>query len=35
LITCGGPFDDQVGHYEDNVVAFARLTQAVARGPGS
>jgi LPXTG-site transpeptidase (sortase) family protein len=25
LITCGGPFDSSVGHYEDNVVVFARL----------
>jgi hypothetical protein len=26
LITCGGPFDSAIGHYEDNVVAFAVLT---------
>jgi hypothetical protein len=25
LITCGGPFRRGVGHYADNVVAFARL----------
>ena len=25
LITCGGPFNRQSGHYEDNVVAFADL----------
>lgn len=25
LITCGGVFDSGSGHYEDNVVAFARL----------
>jgi hypothetical protein len=25
LITCGGNFDDDVGHYEDNVVVFAAL----------
>jgi hypothetical protein len=24
LITCGGTFDDQIGHYLDNVVVFAR-----------
>ncbi len=25
LITCGGEFDDQTGHYVDNVVAYAHL----------
>lgn len=25
LITCGGEFDDASGHYEDNIVVFARL----------
>jgi Sortase domain len=25
LVTCGGPFDDETGHYLDNVVVFARL----------
>lgn len=25
LITCGGPFDEQTGHYLDDVVVFARL----------
>ena len=25
LITCGGAFDEVSGHYEDNVVVFARL----------
>lgn len=25
LITCGGEFDDAVGHYEDNVVVFASI----------
>jgi sortase (surface protein transpeptidase) len=24
LITCGGPFDRAIGHYEDNVVVYAR-----------
>jgi hypothetical protein len=24
LVTCGGPFDDQTGHYVDSVVVFAR-----------
>lgn len=23
LITCGGPFDSSIGHYEDNVVVYA------------
>jgi hypothetical protein len=26
LITCGGPFDDAVGHYEENVIVFARIS---------
>jgi sortase (surface protein transpeptidase) len=26
LITCGGPFDTSIGHYEDNIVAYAFLT---------
>lgn len=25
LITCGGPFDRSIGHYEDNVVVYAIL----------
>ena len=25
LITCGGPFDSSIGHYEDNVVVYAIL----------
>ena len=25
LITCGGPFDEVAGHYEDNIVVSARL----------
>jgi sortase (surface protein transpeptidase) len=25
LITCGGPFNSQSGHYEDNIVVFADL----------
>lgn len=25
LITCGGEFDDASGHYEDNIIVFARL----------
>jgi sortase (surface protein transpeptidase) len=25
LITCGGAFDDETGHYVDNVVAYAHL----------
>jgi hypothetical protein len=29
LITCGGRFDRSTGHYEDNVVAYARLVGQV------
>ena len=28
LITCGGTFNSQTGHYEDNIVAFADLVPA-------
>ncbi len=27
LITCGGEFDPRIGHYRDNVVAYARLVR--------
>jgi hypothetical protein len=27
LITCGGAFDNRSGHYQDNVVAYARLVR--------
>lgn len=27
LITCGGVFDDAIGHYDDNVVVYAELVQ--------
>jgi hypothetical protein len=27
LITCGGAFDSGSGHYQDNVVAYARLVR--------
>jgi sortase (surface protein transpeptidase) len=27
LVTCGGAFDSGTGHYQDNVVAFARLVR--------
>ena len=30
LITCGGPFDSQIGHYLDNVVVFARFAGRTA-----
>ncbi len=30
LITCGGPFDAQIGHYLDNVVVFARYAGRTA-----
>jgi sortase (surface protein transpeptidase) len=26
LITCGGPFDHRIGHYDDNVVVYATLS---------
>jgi hypothetical protein len=26
LITCTGTFDPQTGHYQDNLIVFARLT---------
>jgi hypothetical protein len=28
LITCGGEFDPVLGHYRDNVIAFAIATPA-------
>lgn len=30
LVTCGGDFDRASGHYEDNVIVFARLVEAPA-----
>jgi hypothetical protein len=33
LITCGGPFDDATGSYEDNTIVYAHLTDT--RGTGS
>ena len=24
LVTCGGTFDDELGHYDDNVIVFLR-----------
>jgi hypothetical protein len=32
IITCGGGFDKRHGHYQGNVVVFAHLTAARARG---
>lgn len=32
LITCGGQFNPQVGHYEDNIVVFAHLTSTRTAG---
>jgi sortase (surface protein transpeptidase) len=29
LITCGGPFDYAIGHYEDNIVVYAQETKDV------
>jgi sortase (surface protein transpeptidase) len=28
LVTCGGTFDHQTGHYESNIVVFSRLTSS-------
>lgn len=30
LVTCGGVFDHDTGHYESNIVVFSRLVRAVA-----
>ncbi len=30
LITCGGPFDYAIGHYEDNVVVYAQLSRSTS-----
>lgn len=35
LVTCGGPFDDTIGHYEDNVIAFARRVPPEEDTPGA
>jgi sortase (surface protein transpeptidase) len=32
LVTCGGSFDDQTGHYLDNVVVFARRSGGPVSG---
>jgi hypothetical protein len=29
LVTCGGVFDHDTGHYESNVVVFSRLVSVV------
>ena len=29
LITCGGEFDDEAGHYVDNLIAYAELVRVV------
>ena len=28
LITCGGDFDDDTGHYQDNIIVYAKLRMA-------
>ena len=28
LVTCGGTFDHETGHYESNIVVFSRLTSS-------
>lgn len=33
LITCGGSFDQQTGHYNDNVVVYAHLVGSSRPGP--
>lgn len=33
LITCGGSFDRQAGHYRDNVIAFAQYTSLTSAPP--
>jgi hypothetical protein len=30
LVTCGGTFDQQTGHYTSNVIVYARLAQELA-----
>jgi sortase (surface protein transpeptidase) len=30
LITCGGPFDYSIGHYEDNIVVYAVATGSLS-----
>jgi hypothetical protein len=32
LVTCGGAFDESVGHYKNNVIVFASLTGSEAGG---
>jgi hypothetical protein len=34
LITCGGVFDEAVGHYDDNVVVFAELVSSTPATSG-
>jgi len=34
LITCGGVFNDAIGHYEDNVVVFAELVSSTPATSG-
>ena len=31
LITCAGNFDPRTGHYDDNLIVFARLTARTGR----
>jgi hypothetical protein len=34
LITCGGPFDHDSGHYRDNIVVTAVPVDRAPAGPG-
>lgn len=31
ILTCGGAFDESIGHYEDNIVVFASLVGSTSR----
>jgi LPXTG-site transpeptidase (sortase) family protein len=35
LVTCGGVFDHDTGHYESNVVVFSQLVSVVVPPPGA
>jgi hypothetical protein len=35
LITCGGVFDHKTGHYEDNIIVFAKLVSSIRPPPPS
>ncbi|MQA85103.1 MAG: sortase [Streptosporangiales bacterium] len=31
LVTCGGSFNDDTGHYEDNIIVYAALVSGSGR----